>query len=459
MGEDVGTGLGAQPGGTAEVVGMAVRDDDRVDPRHRDRRPAQPVEQPVPGVLAGQARVDDGEAPIVLERVAVDVAESRELDRQLHPHDARRDLGDLLAGRLLLLLRHHATTLRSHPRQPAGRPTRPRHRSLLCPSESARAGALGRTDPPCWRAAARTQLEFGPLSALGGSRTPNLLIRSHGTTDRSKITANRGVSRDQRRCGLLVTAATARFRGIEAVNLTGRRDRRCPVRARNRPGCNRGGIPIPRRTMDGGEDTSIVVVAVGSVKHCPSSGDHGDERRPEILRRRDPRLRRTGRRPREDPDATVRTRPATPCLRVDRRRVPDGDRGGRRESPTGHRAQGRTRRGHSGRTLRRRPHRPCSRTQRASCSAWSPTSWRSKHSFFERWPMPSSASRNRADPRATFAWNRTLRAERSRLSTRKSRKKTSFLLFLAGENRAKTQRFARIRADRVLAGAAPRPRA
>ena len=53
VGEDVGAGLGSQPGGAAEVVGMAVRDDHRVDARSgmpaRRRRSTRPAHASGPG--------------------------------------------------------------------------------------------------------------------------------------------------------------------------------------------------------------------------------------------------------------------------------------------------------------------------------------------------------------------------------------------------------------------------
>ena len=50
---------------------------------------AKPVEQAVPGLRAGQTGIDDGEAALVLQRVAVDVTEAGEHDRQLHPQRRR----------------------------------------------------------------------------------------------------------------------------------------------------------------------------------------------------------------------------------------------------------------------------------------------------------------------------------------------------------------------------------
>ena len=52
---------------------------------------------------SGQAGVDDGDAAGVLEHVAVDVAETGHVDRQLGPQHAWRHLGHLARGALLLL--------------------------------------------------------------------------------------------------------------------------------------------------------------------------------------------------------------------------------------------------------------------------------------------------------------------------------------------------------------------
>ncbi len=68
---------------------------------------------------ARQSGIDDRRAALVLEHVAVDVTETGHVDRQLGAQDARGDLGDGFAGRLLLLfrgpLRHHATSSRILP--------------------------------------------------------------------------------------------------------------------------------------------------------------------------------------------------------------------------------------------------------------------------------------------------------------------------------------------------------
>ena len=64
---------------------------------------SEAADQCVPRRRAGQARIDEGEAALVLQRIAVDVAEPGHGDRQLHAKDAGRDLGDLFAGWFLLL--------------------------------------------------------------------------------------------------------------------------------------------------------------------------------------------------------------------------------------------------------------------------------------------------------------------------------------------------------------------
>ena len=94
--DDVGAARLAQPRRAAEVVRVRMRHDHRVDPGHGDAGLAQAFDERVPWLFARQARVDEGEAVLVLQRVAVHVAEARQLDRQLHPYDAGRDLADLV---------------------------------------------------------------------------------------------------------------------------------------------------------------------------------------------------------------------------------------------------------------------------------------------------------------------------------------------------------------------------
>ena len=60
------------------------------------RRPRRAGRRAPSTTRPGQAGVDDGDAALVLEGVAVDVAEAGHVDRQLHAQHARRDLGDLV---------------------------------------------------------------------------------------------------------------------------------------------------------------------------------------------------------------------------------------------------------------------------------------------------------------------------------------------------------------------------
>ena len=100
---DAGAVLLAEPPGAAEVVGVRVGDDDRVDVRRLVVRLLQPLHQGPPGLRAREPRVDDGDAALVLQEVAVHVAEAGQEDRQLRPEDVRGHLGDLGGGRLLFL--------------------------------------------------------------------------------------------------------------------------------------------------------------------------------------------------------------------------------------------------------------------------------------------------------------------------------------------------------------------
>ena len=100
--DDVGAGFVAQSHGTAEVVGVRVGDDDRVDVVDGEPGAPEAVDEVVPRFRAGEAGIDDGDAPFVLQHVAVHVAEPRHVDRQLRPQHSGGDLGDL--GRRLFLL-------------------------------------------------------------------------------------------------------------------------------------------------------------------------------------------------------------------------------------------------------------------------------------------------------------------------------------------------------------------
>ena len=76
VGDDLGAELAPQGGGLAEVVGMGVGDDHRVDPLDGVAGSRQPLLQRLPGGTAGETRVDQGQSVAVLDDVAVHVAES-----------------------------------------------------------------------------------------------------------------------------------------------------------------------------------------------------------------------------------------------------------------------------------------------------------------------------------------------------------------------------------------------
>ena len=100
--------------GTAEVVGVRVRDEDRVDVLHAELGLLQAILERGEAAGARQAGVDQRAAVVVDERIAVDVAEAGEPDRKLHPEHVLGDLRDLGARLLLLLLARlaaHAVTL------------------------------------------------------------------------------------------------------------------------------------------------------------------------------------------------------------------------------------------------------------------------------------------------------------------------------------------------------------
>src|SRR5262249_34497293 len=103
--DDLGAGLLAQPARPAEVVDVAVGDDDRVDVFHVEAGGLEAADHRLVRLRAGHAGVDDGPALLVLEGVAVDAAEARHPDRELEPEDAGRRLLDL-AGRRLGLFTH-----------------------------------------------------------------------------------------------------------------------------------------------------------------------------------------------------------------------------------------------------------------------------------------------------------------------------------------------------------------
>jgi hypothetical protein len=111
MRHDLRAGFLDEAHGAAEVVGMGVGHDDRVDVLHLETRLAQALLHDAPGGGAGEARVDDRGAFGVQDRVAVHVAEPGKVDGELHPEHVRGHLDHLGARGLLLLSLRHARKL------------------------------------------------------------------------------------------------------------------------------------------------------------------------------------------------------------------------------------------------------------------------------------------------------------------------------------------------------------
>ena len=126
MRDDVGAGLVAHPAGATEVIGVAVCDDHRVHPADRDAGGGEAGAQLLERRPAGQTGVDERDAALVGDDVAVDVAEAGHVDRQLAAQHTGRHLGDLRDSVLLLLATGavgHRSSVRLHrlPRRPVTR--------------------------------------------------------------------------------------------------------------------------------------------------------------------------------------------------------------------------------------------------------------------------------------------------------------------------------------------------
>ncbi len=115
MSHDPGAVAVAKHARAPEVIRMGVRDDDGVDVARGAPGSAQPVGDRSPRRWAGQARVYDGHALLVLEQVHVHVPESGHADRQLAAQHTGRHLGHL-GGRRLLLLPLGCCSTRCHER-------------------------------------------------------------------------------------------------------------------------------------------------------------------------------------------------------------------------------------------------------------------------------------------------------------------------------------------------------
>ena len=164
--------------GAAEVVGVRVRDDDGVDVAELEAGGLQPRAS-APSTTAargGRGRRRRGRGRRGGRTCSR--GRARHPDRQLHPHDAGRDLDDLLGRRLLLLLlrlrrpgcprrgrpadapRRSRPILLDHPVKPSGRGSAPRH------SYAERRELRPRTQPLEERAGAEAE-----VVARGGGAT------------------------------------------------------------------------------------------------------------------------------------------------------------------------------------------------------------------------------------------------------------------------------------------------
>ena len=94
-----------QEPGAAEVVGVGVGDDHRVHRAQRHAGAAAVVAELLPRLRTGETGVDDSHAALVLEDVAVHVAEAGHARSAAESAGRRSDLGDAVGRRELLLLR------------------------------------------------------------------------------------------------------------------------------------------------------------------------------------------------------------------------------------------------------------------------------------------------------------------------------------------------------------------
>ena len=91
--------------GTAVVIGVTVRHDNRVDSREWHADLAEPFVECGPRLFGGHAGVDHRHATIVFEHVHVHVTETGDVRGQLRSQHARGDFGDLVCRRQLFRLR------------------------------------------------------------------------------------------------------------------------------------------------------------------------------------------------------------------------------------------------------------------------------------------------------------------------------------------------------------------
>ena len=89
--------------GVAEVVGMGVGDEDRMDPLEVEVSGFETGQERVPRRFPRKARVDKGDPVLVDDGIAVHMGQTGKRDVELHAQDVRPHFGDLRASRLLLL--------------------------------------------------------------------------------------------------------------------------------------------------------------------------------------------------------------------------------------------------------------------------------------------------------------------------------------------------------------------
>jgi len=103
MGNDARAGFLVKANRASEMIGMRMRDENRVDVTRFETRLLEALLDRVPRSLAGETGIDHRSPVVVDEGVHVDVAKPGKMDRQLHPKDVLGDLADFFLGFFLLL--------------------------------------------------------------------------------------------------------------------------------------------------------------------------------------------------------------------------------------------------------------------------------------------------------------------------------------------------------------------
>lgn len=111
MCHDLGSGFLRDSRCASEMIRMGVRDDHGVDVTRLHADLLQPVLERPPGRWAGETGVDDGYSFGIHDRVAVDVPEPGEADRQRHAQHVGRDFDDFGRGGFLFLPSGHVCTV------------------------------------------------------------------------------------------------------------------------------------------------------------------------------------------------------------------------------------------------------------------------------------------------------------------------------------------------------------